>query len=104
MKIFKQGIALALVLTLLVSLVIPSFAQDMDPKYLQGEGVVKEVFDNDRLLVKINDMEVALNVGDETMVLDSKTGLMGNLKDLKIGDLIYAYYSPIMTRSLPCLR
>lgn len=104
----KKAFSTLLVLMLLVSLVLPSFAETTDnqggetmPKYLKGEGVVKEAFVDDRLLVMINEMEVALNVSEETMVLDAKTGLMGSLKDLKVGELIYAYYSPVMTRSLP---
>ncbi len=101
MKKFKKGISLMLALTLLVSLVVPSFAENMAPKYLQGEGVVKEEFENNQLLVHINDMDVALNVSEETIILDAKTGLPGTLKDLKAGDLVYAYYSPAMTRSLP---
>lgn len=101
MKKFKKGISLMLALTLLVSLVVPSFAENTVQKYLQGEGVVKEKFENNQLLVHINDMDVALNVSEETMILDAKTGLPGTLKDLKAGDLVYAYYSPAMTRSLP---
>lgn len=101
MKKFKKGISLMLALTLLVSLVVPSFAENTVQKYLQGEGVVKEEFENNQLLVHINDMDVALNVSEETMILDAKTGLPGTLKDLKEGDLVYAYYSPAMTRSLP---
>jgi hypothetical protein len=101
MKKFKKGISLMLALTLLVSLVVPSFAENTVQKYLQGEGVVKEEFENNQLLVHINDMDVALNVSEETIILDAKTGLPGTLKDLKAGDLVYAYYSPAMTRSLP---
>lgn len=101
MNLFKKSVSMLLALTLLVSLVAPSFAQSTVPKYLEGEGVVKEVFENESLLITVDEMELVLNVSEETMVLDSKTGLMGKLKDLKIGDLIYAYYSPTMTRSLP---
>lgn len=70
-------------------------------KYLKGEAVVISEFENNSLLVKVNQMEVALNVSEETLVMDAKTGLMGNLKGLKAGDLIFVYYSPAMTRSLP---
>lgn len=101
MNLFKKSVSMLLALTLLVSLVAPSFAESTIPKYLEGKAVVKEVFEKDSLLVTIDDMELVLNVSDETMVLDSKTGLMGYLKDLNVGDLVYAYYSPAMTRSLP---
>lgn len=101
MNLFKKNVSLVLALTLLISLVAPSFAQEASPKYLEGQAVVKEVLKDDSLLVTVNEMEVALNVSEETKVLDSKTGMMGDLNDLQVGDLIYAYYSPAMTRSLP---
>ncbi len=71
------------------------------PTYLQGQAVVKAVFENGRLLVMVNDMEVALNTSEKTFVLDAKTGLPATLTNLKVGDLLYVYYSPAMTRSLP---
>lgn len=123
MKAFQKGISIALTLTLVATLSTSSFAavgettpsntvqavpisapagvQEALPSFLQGQAVVKAVYENGRLLVLVNDMEVALNTSEKTFVLDAKTGLPGNLTSLKVGDLLYVYYSPAMTRSLP---
>jgi len=71
------------------------------PTYLQGEAVVKAIYEYGRVLVVVNDIEIAMNTSEETFVLDAKTGLPGDLGSLKVGDLLYVYYSPAMTRSIP---
>ena len=121
MYIFRKSISIGLSLALLATLASPVFAEGTEqilpisapvvisatdaatsmPRYLKDEAVVKSVLANDQLLVIINKLEVALNVSAETLVLDAKTGLMANLKDVKVGDLLFVYYSPAMTRSLP---
>lgn len=42
-----------------------------------------------------------LNISDETIMLDSETGVSIGLSDLKKGDEIEAEYAPEMTRSIP---
>lgn len=68
---------------------------------LKGEAVIKEIFEGERLLVKIDDQEVVLKISDETYVIDAQTGYPVNVKDLKAGSSVYVFYSPMMTRSLP---
>lgn len=75
----------------------PSFLSSQ----LKGDAIVKAPLENDQLLVNVNNMDVALNISEKTLVIDSKTGLPASLKELKAGDAIFAYYSAAMTRSLP---
>ncbi len=117
MKAQKKGLALGLILslTLVVATVatsITSFADTvsiqaistLEPNisdHLKGNAIVKAPINNDQLLVTVNELEVALNISEETLIIDSKTGLPASLKDLKVDDAIFIYYSPAMTRSLP---
>ena len=71
------------------------------PQYLHGEAIVKAPFSENRLLVTIDGMEIALNIGENTLVVDAKTGFPGLLKNLKVGAKIVVYYGPAMTKSLP---
>lgn len=68
---------------------------------INGDAIVKEPLVNDQLLVTINNMDVVLNISEDTLVIDSQTGLPASLNDLKAGDNIFAYYSAAMTRSIP---
>lgn len=45
--------------------------------------------------------EIQLNLHEGTLFVDNETGTMAQLADLKEGDTIFAYYSAVMTRSLP---
>lgn len=45
--------------------------------------------------------EIQLNLQEGTLLVDNETGAMAQLADLKEGDEIFAYYSAVMTRSLP---
>lgn len=45
--------------------------------------------------------EIILKVSEDTIFIDNETGLPSSIDNLKEGDKIYAYYSEIMTRSLP---
>lgn len=49
--------------------------------------------------VGIND--IVLHISEDTLVLGATDGMPVALDDLKDGDMIYAYASPAMTRSLP---
>lgn len=73
----------------------PSYVSDQ----LKGNAIVKAPFDNDQLLVTVNDMDVALNISEETLIIDSKSSLPASLQDLKVNDAIFVYYSAAMTRS-----
>ncbi len=44
---------------------------------------------------------VILKVSEETWIVDSASGLPLSLADIKAGDQVIAYHSPVMTRSLP---
>ena len=46
-------------------------------------------------------LALQLNLGGDTVCIDTKTGVAANAGDIKVGDEIYAYYSAAMTRSLP---
>lgn len=69
--------------------------------YLQGMATVKAILENGQLLVTIDGMDVALNISEETLTIDTKTGQVADLSTLKVGNKIYVYYSGAMTRSLP---
>lgn len=45
--------------------------------------------------------DVVLNITDETIILDAVTGESRAFEDIRESDTIYAYISPVMTRSLP---
>lgn len=77
--------------------ILPSYVSDQ----LKGEAIVKAPIVDNQLLVTVNSMDIALNISEETLVIDSKTGFMASLKDLKVQDSIFVYYSAAMTRSLP---
>lgn len=105
----KKHLALVLVTMLLVSLTLTPFADSLATapvlmpydQYLVGDATVKSPLSDNRLLVTIEKMEVALNIGDKTLVIDAKTGLPANLTTLKAGDKLVVYYSAAMTKSLP---
>jgi hypothetical protein len=124
MKVMKKGLVLVLSLSLTLTLATvvapttafaktPSIESSSDQKpnmnnpqpyvsdQLEGYAIVKTPFEDNRLLVTLNDTDVALTISEETMVINSKTGLPASLKELKVNDSIYVYYSPAMTKSLP---
>lgn len=70
-------------------------------RLLKGEALVKSGADDQRLLVTVEGRDVLLLISDETLIIDTKTGLPGSLKDVKAKDLVYVYYSAAMTKSLP---
>lgn len=54
------------------------------------------------ILVKTTDeQDIQLNLSADTMIVNNETGAAAALSDIKEGDKIYAYYSKVMTRSLP---
>ncbi|NCB42094.1 MAG: copper amine oxidase N-terminal domain-containing protein [Clostridia bacterium] len=119
MKTIKTGSAFAFALSLTIILTtlatsIAAFAQSPEaqecpalisaPSYsnqLQGEATVKQPFKDGQLLVELDGMDIALIISEQTLLIDSKTGLPASLETLKADDKIFAYYSAAMTRSLP---
>lgn len=45
--------------------------------------------------------ELRLNLSDKTVVVDTQTGLAAGMSSVKAGDVVYAYYSPATTMSIP---
>ena len=112
MKDQKKGLAFALILSL--TLVVASVATPMTAfgdafgietpsisDQLRGNAIVKVPLIDDQLLVHVNEMDLVLNISEETLVIDSKTGLPASLTDLKVDDTIFVYYSAAMMKSLP---
>lgn len=76
---------------------------------IANEGTIKQLV-NEEGLTRINitikntdgeETEIALNISEDTLFLDNETGFPSSIDNLKVGDEIYAYYSAIMTKSLP---
>lgn len=112
MKAQKKGLAFALILSL--TLVVASVATPMmafadafgieTPSVsdqLRGNAIVKVPLIDAQLLVHVNEMDLVLNISEETLVIDSKTGLPASLTDLKVDNTIFVYYSAAMMKSLP---
>ena len=112
MKAQKKGLAFALILSL--TLVVASVATPITAfadafgieapsisDQLKGNAIVKVPLIDDQLLVTVNEMDLVLNISEETLVIDSKTGLPTSLNTLKVDDTIFVYYSAAMMKSLP---
>lgn len=68
---------------------------------LEGNAIVEKLNEDKQLTVKVDDQTIVLNLGAETLFIDANTGIPSSLKDIKVGDALYVYYSAAMTRSLP---
>jgi len=102
MKNIKKNWAIALVLSL--TLAASSLASPVTAyadTSITASAIVKAPLENGKLLVTVNDMEIALTISAETLVISNKTGQPASLEDLKANDRIFAYYSAAMTKSLP---
>lgn len=75
------------------------------PSSIQVYGTVTEINGNQVTLENDNQNDpysvIVLNINDDTMILTATDCIPKKLKDLKVGETLYAYVSPIMTRSLP---
>lgn len=60
---------------------------------------VKEIGDN--YILCEADMEIQLNISDDTILIDSETMSAISLSDIKVNDKIQVEYSQAMTQSLP---
>ena len=60
---------------------------------------VKEIGDN--YILCEGDMEIQLNISEDTVLIDSETMSAISLSDIKVNDKIQVEYSQAMTRSLP---
>lgn len=79
--------------------------QAMVPDILSMHGTITEI-NQDRSTITIvdkngNNQMVALDIRWNTKVLNGKNGNNFDIDKLKVGDELTAYYSPIMTRSIP---
>lgn len=68
---------------------------------LEGLATVEQINEGKQLTVKVAQQTIVLNIGEETFFIDAKTGVPSHMKDLKVGESVYVYYSAAMTRSLP---
>lgn len=69
--------------------------------WLGGLGTVVEIHENGHIWVEVEGQLIALKTDEKTIVLSGQTGLPESLENLEKGDTLYAYYSPMMTRSYP---
>lgn len=56
---------------------------------------------DDYIIGKIENLEVQLNVSEDTVILNAKTGAAASITDIKKGDSLDVCYSTVMTKSLP---
>lgn len=75
------------------------------PYSIGVKAVIEEILNEDgqlSLAVKPEDGEsLILHLSEETVIVDNQQAIPVNAADLKAGDVIYAYHSPMMTMSLP---
>ena len=73
------------------------------PKYVQVWGEVAEKGDG-RILIKNStnvNKEIALNISEQTIIIDAVSGLPVSVKNIDLNQGIYAYIGQAMTFSLP---
>ncbi len=69
---------------------------------LHTSGKIVEVNDKQIVVKGTGDQElVAVNISEQTYILDGDKGRNKKMKNLKVGRDVTVYYGPIMTRSLP---
>lgn len=75
------------------------------PSSIQVYGTVTEINGNQVMLENDNQDDpysrIVLNINEDTLILTATDCIPKKLKDLKVGETLYAYVSPMMTRSLP---
>ncbi len=68
-------------------------------------GTVRELGENSVYIENSNDTDpyrkIMVKVSGDTAIVDAVTGTAKTFADLKLGETLYAYVSPAMTRSLP---
>lgn len=119
MRNYKKGLSIVLACSMVIGSGATSFANDIQaintgkdvpqiaicPQNLEiplkGAAVVKEIYENDSILVDVDGTEVVLKISEKTYVIDAQTGIPASSKTIKVGETVHVYYSPIMTRSLP---
>lgn len=77
---------------------------EVTPHYTMVWGTITKVdVENGRVTLQLgaNDSELILNVDEGTYIVDNVNHAAAALKSLKVGDVIYAWHSPVMTMSLP---
>lgn len=68
---------------------------------LEGLGTVEKINEDKQITIKIDQQVIVLNLSEETLFINAASGIPSSIKDIKVGDQIYAFYSAAMTRSLP---
>lgn len=81
----------------------PEAAEEITP--IQVYGTVTEITDSQISLENENQSDpyssIVLNTGADTLILASQDFEERSLDDISVGDTLYAYVSPYMTRSIP---
>ncbi len=108
----KKIAAVALAFVLTTGATAMTFAEEQSevnvgmpnqPSCLQAYAEVLSVSEN-QIVIKTENAgyeEIALNFNPETIFIDNVTALPVNAKDIKKGDMVYAYFSTAMTHSIP---
>ncbi len=76
--------------------------RQVEQKILMTFGEIVEV--NEKQIViqgEGNRQLIAVNIDDETYLLNGKNGKAKTLRSFKVGKKVAVYYSPMMTRSIP---
>ncbi|WP_373325844.1 copper amine oxidase N-terminal domain-containing protein [Sporomusa paucivorans] len=72
------------------------------PKVISTKGKIAEIGDNRiRVAGKGSYNEIVLHIQEGTYIVDAEDGTHIPFTDLKTGDAVTAYYSPVVTRSIP---
>lgn len=74
--------------------------------FLEGFASIQEirkVGEDHQVIVELEEggEQLALIVTPKTILMNNETGMPDSVSNLKVGDRIYTYYSPIMTKSIP---
>lgn len=82
-----------------------SLPETATPSSIRVYGTVTEINGSQVTISNDNQEDpystIVLNITEETLILTAEDCKEKTLKDLQEGDILYAYVSPIMTRSLP---
>lgn len=87
--------------TSIVPINAPATAPQEVRSILEGLATVEKINEDKQITVKIDTQTIVLNLGEGTLWIDAKTGIPSSIKDVKVGDQLYVFYSAAMTRSLP---
>ena len=75
------------------------FIEPQDPELSYGK--VLKISNNSITVKSIRETEVIYNFDDKTIFIDSTNGLKSNIEDIKVGDKVYFYHTPMLSTSYP---